>query len=62
MVDITDKAKSICESNYAKNCGGCPLRPKCVTSIGPGYDGFYKWVNGVNQLANEIEERGSIEG
>ncbi len=54
-VELTEKAKTICKENYDKNCGGCPLRRVCVTTIGPGYDGLNKWTESVNQAAEELK-------
>ncbi|MFD0710611.1 hypothetical protein [Paenibacillus sp. GCM10027626] len=54
---LTSTAKSICEQNYKSNCGGCPLRPECVGQIGPGKESFDRWIDRVNQLADEIENK-----
>lgn len=54
MKPLSTIAISICEENYTKNCGSCPLRPVCVTGIGPGYEGLQRWQDNINAAAEEI--------
>lgn len=57
MKILSPFALAICEENYAKNCGGCSLRPECVSGIGPGYEGLERWQDKVNAAATKVRER-----
>jgi hypothetical protein len=57
-VDLTDKARKICQDNYKDNCGGCPIRPACVAKIGYGLDGLNKWTTKVNKSAELFSAEG----
>jgi len=59
MTTLSQAALDICSENYAKNCGGCPLRQECVSNIGPGYEGLQRWQDKVNEAAEKI--KGEIE-
>ncbi|MBU2704194.1 hypothetical protein Ga0466249_005348 [Sporomusaceae bacterium BoRhaA] len=50
-VELSDKTKSICQENYKSNCGGCELRPACVSHINFGIEGLNKWAAKINNLA-----------
>ena len=58
MTELSDKAKSICESKYNTNCGGCPIRPACAAHIGLGQVGLESWTTKVNDMAKEVENDG----
>lgn len=53
-IKLTAAALAICEANYTKNCGGCPLRPECVGSIGPGQEALDRWTTRINERAEEL--------
>ncbi|MFD2334654.1 hypothetical protein ACFSR7_35880 [Cohnella sp. GCM10020058] len=53
-LQITEQASAICRENYAKNCGGCPLRPECVAPTGPGTANLNKWIQAVNEKASTL--------
>jgi len=55
---LSDQALSICRENYANNCGGCPLRPVCVTHIGPGQEALARWTERVNEAAKTQTKEG----
>lgn len=54
QTELSEKAKVICRQNYKNNCGGCPIRTACVSSINGKLD---EWTNRINQLSEECDER-----
>lgn len=46
---------AICNANYAKNCGGCPLRSVCIGNPGPGQEVLGRWKTRINERAAELQ-------
>ncbi|SDD27989.1 hypothetical protein SAMN02799630_02852 [Paenibacillus sp. UNCCL117] len=60
MTNLSAEALSICNQHYAKNCGGCSLRPACVSYIGQGQEALDKWIDEVNRKAQELRDGGEV--
>ncbi|MGK5512275.1 hypothetical protein [Brevibacillus formosus] len=60
MTELSEKAKGICHENYGKNCGKCPIRPKCTASVGPGRDALERWTNSVNEAAIKVDTQAQL--
>ncbi|XEC97035.1 hypothetical protein AB6A23_11120 [Paenibacillus tarimensis] len=61
MKTLNEKAKAVCEENYAKNCGSCPIRPQCVARIGAGVEAMNTWIDSVNAAAENVRTAQTVE-
>jgi len=48
-------AKEVCNIYYAKQCHICPIRPECVSKIGPSSEGLKQWTDKVEHAASKIK-------
>lgn len=55
--ELSQETKFICKNNYKANCGRCPLRPVCVTTPRLTEESHIKWINTLNNMAQNIFEK-----